>query len=91
MTSLQSRYESGDDEEEIFSLVDPDQHPDTVDDHDARQEQERLANRDYDVVQDELDESESLSPHLIARLQGLSEDQLAELDRFIDKMQSSDT
>ena len=87
MSSIPSIYGSGDDEEEIFRLIDPDQHPDTPDDHQAQQEQERLASADYDEVQDRLDESVSLPSDLVSSLQELSDDQLAEVARLIEELQ----
>ena len=88
MTSIRSIYGSGDDEDEIFRLIDPDRHPDAPDDHEAQQEQERLASGDYDDVQDRLDESEGLPSNLTARLQELSADQLAEVSRLIDDLEA---
>lgn len=89
MTSLRSLYGSGDDEEEIFSLVDPEQHPRATDDEEAHQEHERLASGDYDETQEQLDEAESPGlPHdLLATLQGLTEEQLAEVSRFLVEIQ----
>ena len=86
MTSLPSLYSSGDDEEEIFSLVDPEQHPYAPDDQEAQREHERLADGDYDEAQDQLDEMESLPPDLLASLQGLSDEQRTEVARFIEEL-----
>ena len=54
--SIPSLYLGGDDEEELFRLIDPDEHPDAADENVARKEEESLASSHYDDVQDGSDE-----------------------------------
>lgn len=83
--SLRSLYRSGDDEEELFRLTDPNEHPDDFDESVARQEEESLASGNYDGLQDELDELAD-ETSIAAALQGLSEEELGEVARLIERI-----
>ena len=80
--SIPSLYASGDDEEELFRLTAPDDHPDAADDGIAKLEEQFLASSRYDDEQDESDEATELSARA-ATLRELSDDELAEVDQFI--------
>ncbi len=85
--SIPSMYLSGDDEEELFRLSDPNGHPDSIDESVARKEQESLAGSLYDEEQDEFDEV--VEPPLLATaLQELSDEELAEVARLIEDIQN---
>jgi hypothetical protein len=81
--SILSLYLSGADEEELFRLTDPNEHPDNLDESAARQEEESLASGNYDVLQDELDEL-THETSIATDLQGLSEEELGEVARLIE-------
>ena len=83
--SIPSLYHSGDDEEELFRLTDPNEHPDNLDESVARQEEESLASGNYDDLQDELDELADETSLAVA-LQGLSEEELGEVARLIESI-----
>lgn len=83
--SLRSLYLSGDDEEELFRLTDPNEHPDDLDESVARQEEESLASGNYDDIQEDFDELAEDTPIAIA-LQELSEDELSEVARLIESI-----
>ena len=85
--SIPSLYHSGDDEEELFRLTDPDEHPDNLDESVARQEEESLASGNYDDLQDELDELAD-ETSIAAALQGLSEEELEEVARLIEDIRN---
>lgn len=85
--SIPSLYHSGDDEEELFRLTDPNEHPDNLDESVARKEEESLASGNYDDIQDELDELAEDTP-IAAALQELSEDELAEVARLIENIRN---
>ena len=84
--SMPSLYSSGEDEEEIFRLTDPDEHPDSSDEDAARLEEASLSSSSYADDQDELDElAESI--HLEVAFQELSDDERAEVVRLIEEIQ----
>ena len=83
---MPSIYGSGDDEDEICRLTDPDLHPAANDEEIAMREQELLSNTGYDDTQDEMDESASLPHDLTEVLQQLSDDQVAEVIRFLERL-----
>ena len=83
--SLRSLYLSGDDEEELFRLTDPNEHPDDLDESVARQEEESLASGNYDDLQDQLDELAD-ETSITGALQGLSEEELGEVARLIERI-----
>ena len=85
--SIPSLYHSGDDEEELFRLTDPNEHPDDLDESVARQEEESLASGNYDDLQDELDELAD-ETSIAAALQGLSEEELEEVARLIEDIRN---
>lgn len=85
--SIPSLYHSGDDEEELFRLTDPNEHPDDLDESVARQEEESLASGIYDDLQDELDELAD-ETSIAAALQGLSEEELEEVARLIEDIRN---
>ena len=85
--SIPSLYHSGHDEEELFRLTDPDEHPDNLDESVARQEEESLASGNYDDLQDELDELAD-ETSIAAALQGLSEEELEEVARLIEDIRN---
>ena len=83
--SIHSIYGSGDDEEEIFRLTDPDEHPDSDDEQLARQEEESISSSGYDDAQGEHDES---AERIIlgATLQDFSDEDLADVFRLIEEI-----
>ena len=85
--SIPSLYLGGDDEEELFRLIDPDEHPDAADENVARKEEESLASSHYDDVQDGSDELAEPT-HLEADLQDLSDDELSEVVQLIKEIQN---
>ena len=85
--SIPSLYFSGDDEEELFRLTDPNEHPDAADENVARKEEESLASSHYDEVQNDSDELAEPT-HLGAALQEFSDDELAEVVRLIEDIQN---
>ena len=85
--SIPSRYLSGDDEEDLFRLTNPDEHPDAADENVARKEEESLASSHYDDVQDDSDEL-AQPTQLGAALQEFSAAQLAEVVRLIEDIQN---
>ena len=85
--SIPSLYLSGGDEEELFRLTDPNEHPGSSDETVARQEEESLASSHYDEAQDEFDELVEPT-HLEVALQELSGDELAEVARLIEDIQN---
>ena len=86
--SIPSIYGTGDDEEEIFRLTDPDKHPDSDDECLARQEEEAISGSRYDDAQAEHDESTEMNL-LQDTLQGLSDEELAEAARIIEDIQNN--
>ena len=85
--SIPSIYGTGDDEEEIFRLTDPDEHPDSDDESLARQEEESISGSGYDDAQADHDErSEQNSLH--STLQELSDEGLTEAARIIEDIQN---
>ncbi len=85
--TIPSRYTSGDDEEELFRLTDPDEHPDSDDELLARQEEESISSGGYDDTQGEHDESvERLI--LGAALEDLSDDDLEDVFRLIEEIRN---
>ena len=86
--SIPSIYGTGDDEEEIFRLTDPDKHPDSDDEYLARQEEESISGSGYDDAQAEHDESTEENP-LQDTLQRLSDEELAEAARIIEDIQNN--
>ncbi len=85
--SIGSLYLGGDDEEELFRLTTPDEHPDSNDDRVARLEEESLASGHYDEDQDESDE-EADATLLEVALQELSDDEIAAVAQFIEEIQN---
>jgi hypothetical protein len=85
--SIRSLYSSGDDEEELFRLTAPDEHPDSSDESIAILEEESLSSSNYDDAQDELDEHAS-PINLEGPLRELSDDELAEVVRLIEEIQN---
>ena len=85
--SIRSLYLSGDDEEELFRLTDPNEHPDDRDESMARDEEESLASSAYDDLQEEFDETAE-STRLADDSQKLSDDQLADIVRLIEDIQN---
>ena len=83
--SIPSLYLSGDDEEELFRLTDPDEHPDDLDESVARKEEESLSSGSYDEIQYEFDELVS-DTSIAAALRELSENELAEVARLIENI-----
>ena len=83
--SIPSLYLSGDDEEELFRLTDPDKHPDDLDESVARKEEESLSSGSYDEIQYEFDELVS-DTSIAAALRELSENELAEVARLIENI-----
>ena len=83
--SIPSLYHSGDDEEELFRLTDPNEHPDDLDESVARKEEESLASGNYDDIQEDFDELAEDTP-IAAALQELSEDELSEVARLIESI-----
>ena len=83
---LPSLYGSGDDEEEIWNLVDPASYPRAPDDDTARMEDEHFASGNYNVHQDESDEQARLPEGLVNQLRQLSAEDLERISRFIEEM-----
>ncbi len=88
--SLPSLYTSGDDEEELFRLTDPDDHPNAADESAARKEEESLAGSSYDDAQEEFDEMGEPSSLAITgnSLQELTNDELAEVIELIEAIRN---
>ena len=85
--SIRSQYLSGDDEEELFRLIAPDEHPDASDERIAKLEEESLASSHYDDDQEELDEQ--FAPSMIEdAVVDLSKDEVAEVLKLIDEIQN---
>jgi hypothetical protein len=85
--SIPSLYRSGDDEEELFRLTDPNEHPGSSDESVARQEEESLASSHYDEAQAEFDEQVEPA-HLEVVLQEFSDEELSEVVRLIEDIQN---
>ena len=85
--TIPSLYISGDDEEELFRLTTPDEHPDSSDDSIARMEEESLARGNYEDIQDESDESAEQTFLEVALLE-LSEDEAREVFQLIEEIQN---
>ena len=85
--SIPSLYYSGDDEEELFRLTDPNEHPDNLDESVARKEEESLSSGNYDDIQDELDELAD-ETSIAAALQELSEEELEGVARLIEDIRT---
>ena len=85
--SIPSLYLSGDDEEELFRLTAPDRHPDSDNDSIARLEEESLSGDHYDDDQEELDQNNETTQLGVA-LEGLSDDEIAEVARLIEEIQN---
>ena len=85
--SLRSEYLSGDDEEELFRLTDPDEHPDVSDESIAKLEEESLASSHYDNDQEDFDQLSHPSPVQEA-VQQLSQDEISLVLQFIDDIQN---
>ena len=83
--SIPSLYLSGDDEEELFRLTDPDEHPDDLDESVARKEEESLSSGSYDDIQYEFDEFVG-DTSIAAALRELSGNELAEVARLIENI-----
>ena len=85
--TIPSRYFSGDDEEELFRLTDPDEHPDSDDEQLARQEEESISGGGYDDAQGEYDESFGRMLSGVA-FQDLSDEDLADVFRLIEEIRN---
>ena len=85
--TIPSLYISGDDEEELFRLTTPDEHPDSSDDSIAKMEEESLASGNYDDIQDESDEHAEPARPVVA-LQDFSEDEANEVFQLIEEIQN---
>ena len=85
--SIPSLYGSGEDEEELFRITDPNAHPDSSDDGVARKEEQSLADNSYDDAQDDFDEL-SEPTQLEVALQELSEEELTEVARLIEDIRN---
>ena len=81
--SLASLYESGDDEHELFRVIDPEQHPDADDDTTSMQEEDHLSRDDYQERQEAIDEQSATSSNSPAGWNQLAPDQRAAVERFI--------
>ena len=85
--SLRSEYRSGDDEEELFRLTAPDDHPDSSDESIAMLEEQSIASSHYDDDQHEADELAETN-RLGAAVQELTGNEIAEVLKLIDEIQS---
>lgn len=85
--SLRSEYRSGDDEEELFRLTAPDDHPDLGDESIAKLEEESIASSHYDDDQQEADELAE-PDRLGTAVQGLTDDEIAEVLKLINEIQN---
>ena len=85
--SIPSLYTSGDDEEELFRLTAPDDHPNSSDESIARKEDESLSSSNYDYAQDELDENAGQA-NFEAILREFSDDEMEEVIRLIEEIQN---
>lgn len=84
--SIPSLYASGDDEEELFRLTAPEDHPDAADDNVAVLEEQSLAGRCYDDEQAEADEFAEINL-LNAAILDLTDQEREEVSRLIDEIQ----
>ncbi len=85
--SIPSIYGTGDDEEEIFRLTDPDEHPDSDDESLARREEESISGSGYDDAQADHDERSEHDSWQVT-LHGLSDEELADAARLIEDIQN---
>ena len=85
--SIPSLYASGDDEEVLFRLTAPDDHPDTADDSVAKLEEQSLAGNHYDDDQAEIDELAEPT-RLETVVQGFTDAEIAEVLKLIDEIQN---
>lgn len=85
--SIPSLYLSGDDEEELFRLTDPNEHPDSRDESVARLEEESLASTNYDDDQGEIDEYAEPTQLEVA-MQELTDEEISEVARIIEEIQN---
>ena len=79
--SIPSLYTSGDDEEELFRLTAPHDHPDAADDSVAKLEEQSLASSHYDDDQAEVDELEAT--RLGVAIQDLTDQEREEVVRLV--------
>ena len=84
--SLRSEYSSGDDEEELFRLTAPDDHPDSGDESIAKLEEQSIASSHYDEDQQKADELAGPT-RLEDAAQELTNDEIAEVLELIDEIQ----
>lgn len=85
--SVPSLYASGDDEEELFRLTAPDDHPDSEDDSVAKLEEQSLASSHYDDEQAEADELTETT-RLDAAIQDFTDEELEEVLRLVEEIQN---
>ena len=85
--SIPSLYSSGDDEEELFRLTAPDDHPDAADDSVAKLEEQSLAGSYYDDDQAELDELAEAT-RLGVAIQDLTDLEREEVLRLVEEIQN---
>ena len=81
--ALPSLYESGDDECEIFGLVNPDQYPQADNDDAAKKEAQHLTAGNYNAHQDEVDEQARIPTDLIDQIRQLPPEQLERIAHLI--------
>ena len=85
--SIPSLYASGDDEEELFRLTAPDDHPDAADDSVAKLEEQSLASSHYDDDQAEVDELAEATGLGVA-IQSLTDQEREEVLRLVEEIQN---
>ena len=81
--SVGSLYESGDDECELFRIIDPEHHPDADDDTTSIQEEAHLSRDDYQERQEAIDEQSATSSNSPTEWDQLTPAQRAAVERFI--------